>query len=222
MTCIVGIEHKGVVYLGGDSAGVGDLDIHLRVDEKVFRNQDFVMGFTTSFRMGQLLRYAFAPPLHHPQSADMAYLVTDFVDSIRQVYKDKGFLSVLDSEEMSGAESGGTFLFGYKGSLYSMQDDFQIAKTYDGFMACGCGEAYALGSLMSTKHIDSPLERLQMALEAASHFSAGVRGPYNFVSTVDTEYITWPIPESHRRQEGNSTAEVMFKGALPKRTTRKR
>ncbi len=202
MTCIVGIEHKGVVYLGGDSAGIGGLDIHTRLDEKVFKNDEFVMGFTSSFRMGQLLRYAFTPPDRPASKDDMAYLVTDFIDSIRSVYKEKGFMGRDTDEDAHGAEAGGTFLFGYRGVLYQVDDDFQIARTADGFMACGCGASYALGSLASTSQVSDPLERLRISLDAASHFSAGVRGPYNYVSTKHDGYIKHPIakPSSTKRR----------------------
>jgi ATP-dependent protease HslVU (ClpYQ) peptidase subunit len=64
MTCIVGVNHNGNIYIGGDSAGVAGLQLQIRSDEKVFLTGDFIMGFTTSFRMGQLLRYAFSPPEH--------------------------------------------------------------------------------------------------------------------------------------------------------------
>ena len=44
MTCIVGLVHEGVVYIGGDSAGVAGLSLTVRADEKVFRNSDFFDG----------------------------------------------------------------------------------------------------------------------------------------------------------------------------------
>ena len=50
MTCIVGVAHKGAVYIGGDSAAVAGWALTCRADHKVFKNGDFVMGFTTSFR----------------------------------------------------------------------------------------------------------------------------------------------------------------------------
>lgn len=62
MTCIVGLVDKGSIYMGGDSAGVAGLSVTTRADEKVFLNGPFIMGFTTSFRMGQILRYKFVPP----------------------------------------------------------------------------------------------------------------------------------------------------------------
>ena len=39
MTCIVGLTDKGIVYMGGDSAGVdGRYGLMLRDDVKVFHN----------------------------------------------------------------------------------------------------------------------------------------------------------------------------------------
>ena len=57
MTCIVGLIDGRRVWMGGDSAGVSGLDITVRADAKVFRNGDFLIGFTSSFRMGQLLAF---------------------------------------------------------------------------------------------------------------------------------------------------------------------
>ena len=62
MTCIVGVVDNGKVYMGGDSAGVGGLCIETRKQPKVFRNGDFLIGYTDSFRMGQLLQYKMSPP----------------------------------------------------------------------------------------------------------------------------------------------------------------
>jgi hypothetical protein len=84
MTCIAGIAQGGKVYIGGDSAGVaGNSQLDVRTDRKVFLSGDFVMGFTTSFRMGQLIQYAFTPPKRHPDKDVMAYMVTEFVDGLR-------------------------------------------------------------------------------------------------------------------------------------------
>jgi hypothetical protein len=57
VTCIVGFTDGNEVSIGGDSAGVGGWDLTVRADEKVFVLGEFVFGCTTSFRMGQLLRY---------------------------------------------------------------------------------------------------------------------------------------------------------------------
>ena len=58
MTVIVALKNKDEVVMGGDCAGVGwNYDIQMRSDPKVFRVGRFVIGYTSSFRMGQLLRF---------------------------------------------------------------------------------------------------------------------------------------------------------------------
>ncbi|WP_416149491.1 hypothetical protein ACM26V_00380 [Salipaludibacillus sp. HK11] len=181
MTCIVGIVGKdGRVHLGGDSAGVAGYSITVRADEKVFKKGEFIMGFTSSFRMGQLLRYKLDIPYHKPNVDTYEYMVTEFVESLRKCLKEGGF-----SKNDSGEESGGTFLVGYKGDLFYVGDDFQVGRYSLSYGAVGCGQEIANGSLYS--NIDKePIERIKESLMAAQQFSGGVREPFVIVST-DTE-----------------------------------
>jgi hypothetical protein len=55
MTCIVGLRQGGKVFIGGDSAGISGWDVTVRADPKVFLSGPYAMGFTSSFRLGQLL-----------------------------------------------------------------------------------------------------------------------------------------------------------------------
>jgi hypothetical protein len=176
MTCIVGLEHEGSVYIGGDSAGVSGLDIHVRTDEKVFTNGNFIFGFTTSFRMGQLLQYSFVPPEQPEDKSDMAYLVTDFIDEIRSCFTVGGFLTKLND-----VEEGGCFLLGYKGKLYEISSDFQVGSTSVPFSSVGCGAALSKGAMFATTHIKDPEDRIRLALDAAEYFSAGVCKPYKIL-----------------------------------------
>lgn len=172
MTCIVGIVHSnGSVFIGGDSAGVDTRDFALipRRDRKVVRNGEFLVGFTTSFRMGQILAYALSPPPFFPGSDLMRYMVVDFVGAVRGAFREGGF-----GEE----QAGGTFLVGFKSRLFQIQDDFQVAESQFGFDACGCGAHYALGSLYSTRDQNNPKKRIGEALGCAEAFSAGVRRPF--------------------------------------------
>lgn len=175
MTCIAGlVSDHGSVWIGGDSAGVAGLDLQVRSDTKVFRNGPFVMGFTSSFRMGQLLRYAFTPPDHDPRKDAEAFMVTTFIDAVRDCLKKGGY-----ARKTNEAESAGTFLVGYRGGLYRIDSDYQVGIPADGYAAVGCGDQIALGALYASR--DSGLssrERVIQSLEAAERFSAGVRGPF--------------------------------------------
>jgi len=179
MTCIAAIVDKKTVYIGGDSAGVAGLNLRVREDKKVFINGDYIIGFTSSFRMGQLLQYAKLPEIPKEENLDLhRFMCTDFQDALRKLYKEKGFL-----ERENDVESGGTFIIGVRGKLFIVEDDFQVAIPSDNFSAVGCGEAYALGSLYATEGTQmKPEQRLKLALETAEHFSAGVRKPFTIKS----------------------------------------
>ncbi len=174
MTCIVGVvDTDGTVVIGGDSAGVAGLDLTVRADQKVFRNGPYIMGFTESFRMGQLLRYAFVPPEECLPGRDLhRFMVTTFIDAVRQCLKDGGY-ATKDREQ----ESGGTFLVGCNGRLFTIHSDYQVAESKCDYMAVGCGDQAALGAMYATQ--GQPVkDRVLTALQAAEQFSAGVRGPF--------------------------------------------
>jgi hypothetical protein len=175
VTCIVGIEHDGRVTIGADSAGIAGLSVTIRADTKVFRNGEFVMGFTTSFRMGQLLRYALVPPTPIDWDIDR-FMATEFVSAVRDCLREGGYARI-----DSGTESGGTFLVGIHGRLYRIDEDYQIGRSVDLYDACGCGEEFALGALHGSGDLD-PETRVTRALEAAAHHSAGVAAPFHIVT----------------------------------------
>lgn len=177
MTAIAGITDGVTVWLGGDAAGVRGYDLITRADPKVFTAGPYVMGFTTSFRMGQLLHYKLKPP-EPPEGGDlMRFMCTTFVDALRQVLKDGGW-----AEKDKERESGGEFLVGVAGRLFRVESDFQVSERADRYDACGCGEDHILGALFAAEDMDwSPRKRLNTALSAASRFSAGVTAPFTYV-----------------------------------------
>lgn len=180
MTCIAGIAQDGKVWIGGDSAGVAGYTLVVRADEKVFVRGEFAYGFTTSFRMGDLLRYAFSPPEQTSKQEDREYLVTSWTDALRQCLKAGGFAKV-----ENGVERGGSFLAGYRGRLYEVCGDFQVGEAASGYAAVGCGVEIALGALFATgddREWLPPEGRILTALAAAETHSAGVRGPFTVVS----------------------------------------
>lgn len=178
MTAIVGLVYEDKVYIGGDSAGVAGLDVCIRTDEKVFKKDKMIFGFTSSFRMGQLIRYKLKIPDHDPRIDDYEYLCSTFIDELIKCFKDNGYATINNNEVQ-----GGVFLLGYNKKLYKIESDFQVGKIIDSFDACGCGESFALGALYAMKDEDiKPEARIVEALDAAEYFSGGVRAPFNIVS----------------------------------------
>jgi hypothetical protein len=179
MTAVVGIVEDDKVWLGGDSAGVGGYSMQTRSDPKVFKNGEFLMGYTTSFRMGQILQHHLAAPVPFEGESGMAYMVKRFIPAVKDMLKQHGFQSSTD-----GRDVGGTFLVGYRGELYEVEDDYQVARVRQRFHAVGCGRDLALGSLHTTHGYDlTPKQRIEAALGAAAEFSAGVRPPFTIIST---------------------------------------
>jgi len=177
MTCIAAVAEKGRVYIGADSAAVDGWDLSIRPDEKVFANGLCIFGFICSFRMGQLLRYQFTVPKRPADMTNRIFMHTLFIEEVRTCLKKGGYAKVEDN-----VEKGGTFIVGYDGIIYMVENDFQIYSPRDQFDACGCGHAYAKAVLYATRgRKDNPRERIKLALTTAEHFSAGVRGPFKIL-----------------------------------------
>lgn len=172
MTCIVGLISDEGVYMGSDSETSNGHSKRIVKNPKVFRNGDFLIGFTSSWRMGQLLQYEFVPPVICSETDLLEYMVTKFVPKIRSVFKESGFSNINNN-----VEEGGTFIVGVKGRLFRIEDNYQVEECVYPYTSCGNGYLAAFGSLFSTEG-QPALERVEKALEAAAEFAVGVRAPF--------------------------------------------
>lgn len=180
MTCIAGLVADGVVVMGADAAGSDGWNIVTRTDAKIFRRGPYLIGFTTSFRMGQLLHFAGTLP-DPPEDAAMLYgfMVTDFIEAVRHLLKDGGF-----AEKNNERESAGEFMVGANGRLFVVGDDYQVAEHSAGIAAIGSGYQIAIGALAAFRRsgsLDSHRDILA-ALELAEEWVATVRGPFTVLS----------------------------------------
>lgn len=179
MTCIAAIAEGGKVWLGADSAGIDGLSIRVRADSKLFEvGDEMLIGVCGSFRVRDILRYQFAPPA--VQKDDLTdYMVTDFVEAYRSVVKMGGSATVVDNHESAASD----FIVGFRGRLFTIHSDFQVAEQNDPFHAVGCGSDIALGSLYSTRRLKlTPKERILRALQASARYSGGVCAPFKVKS----------------------------------------
>lgn len=185
MTCIVGLQAKGKIWIGGDSAGIAPETLMrvLRKDSKVFKlGSEYIIGYSGSFRFGQVLRYKFTPPEKPEGKDDYEFLVTDWLDALRVTLKDSGFTKIDDNVESFEDSSA---LIGYNGKLYCLEEDMQIGELTVPYASIGCGADFAFGSLDTSIKLSkrmSPRKRVQLALEAASTFSGGVAAPFTIQS----------------------------------------
>jgi hypothetical protein len=132
------------------------------------------------------------------------FLVTIFVDRVRSCLRTGGFAKRKEEQELAGS-----FLLGYRGSLYSMDSDYQVARAADGISAVGCGAHIALGALHALNAIAplnlnasneveltfptaepvsstlTPQKRLEIALDAAQRWNSAVRSPFVILSNSE-------------------------------------
>jgi ATP-dependent protease HslVU (ClpYQ) peptidase subunit len=172
MTCVIGLVHKGRVYLGADSSSVQGWTRRVTMLRKIFRLGPFLVGYTTSFRMGQLLEHELRVPDPKPGQSDLGYMVANFAESARALLKDRGF-----SKVEANAETGGQFLVAYRGHLYSIQSDFQVGEMAGGLDAIGTGAEPALGAMAALRS-RPPASRIRRSLEIAAEFNMGVCPPF--------------------------------------------
>lgn len=179
MTCIIGMEHNGKVWMGGDSAGTaGNMQQRIRADKKVFVKGEFIIGFCGSFRMGDLLKHTLELPDTVGVTDPDKFMVNQFVDTLR---------NVLETENKNGGLTGHdklvpSILVGFRGRLYNVESDYQCGRPEDGFDAVGSGSSVAVGAMHGSKSITSPKSRILAALEASARNDAAVRPPFHVLS----------------------------------------
>ena len=176
MTCIVGLKARdGSVWFGGDSLGANYTGgCAQRSDAKVFSRGPYRFGYTSSFRMGQILRYdAILPPPPGGEADLLRFMVCEFVPAVREALKSGAW-----AKTENGKEEGGFFVVGLPGALFCVQSDYQVEVPADGYCAVGSGEEVALGALAATRSWRSPRRRVIEALKAAERHNAFVRGPF--------------------------------------------
>ena len=173
MTCIVGIAKDDTVYMGADSAASDGSSMRVTLLPKIIEVGPFLIGYTWSFRMGQILQHHLAVPKQKDGVSDESYMVKFFVESVRECLDKYGVVKT-----DNGVESSGEFLVGYHGIIYDFESDFQINHFAENYAACGSGCGYALGSLGSTEKMKDVNRRIKTALNVAERFTATVRSPF--------------------------------------------
>lgn len=186
MTCVVAWMSDNIAYMGADSAATNldDLSVQIRRDPKIFSRPQLngppvLFGCCGSFRMTQLLMGIDIPP-HPDNTTNFEFMVNYMISIIRNQFTCGGFL-----EKEHEQESGGTFIVIYRGSIFYIEHNFQVAEVYDNYQAVGGGAEPALGALNILR--DSQLMSIKLdgyqiverALSSAEKYNVGVRHPFN-------------------------------------------
>lgn len=178
MTCIVAVSKGGDVWMAGDLMGSNGFTKRVYKDSKVFVNGDFILGYTDSFRMGQILEYCWSQPPRAEGMTDKQYLHISVIPSMKEVLITNGFGSSDGREDI-----GGNFLIGYNGQIYEMQCNFSILR-HEEFAAVGSGEFHAIGALEVLYNSDThPEDMVVEAIRVASKYVTSVSEECTVVTT---------------------------------------
>ena len=182
MTCIVALIENGIPYFAGDALAVNiPNSYHSRANQtvrrqpKIFHKNGMFFGYNGSVRMGQLLEYTLEPPAYVPGQDKIKYLVAHFIPALQGDFKEAKF----DDENIEGG-----ILLALEGELFTINSEFGVCNTADGYEAIGQASEVALGSLHTTAELRlPPRERLYLALKAAERHTCVVSAPFTYITT---------------------------------------
>lgn len=182
MTCIVAIEHEGIVHLGSDSF-LGGAFTRDQLDRPKFftKGPRFVIGFAGGLRGAQIVEHDIVFRKWRKTESEESYLVTEVAKKLQIAFKKVG-ASILDEGHVESHDS--YFLVCINGRIFVIQEDYSVIRSRHGFAAIGAGQDFALGTLYSLEKWASkmpPKAKVQAALEVASEFSPQVCGPFHIV-----------------------------------------
>lgn len=181
MTCIVAmVDPDGGGHIACDSLGSNGFTGSEYLNQKIFRKGEMLIGYTGSYRTGQLLEHQLVlPPRKVGQTTDN-YIYVDFVNAVRQLLKDSGRIEIDRNVE----ESPGTFLAVYDGRIFKVQCDLAVLESSDPFDACGSGGYHAKGALYVMNKVGgfTPKQMVTGAVEAAARFVVSVGGDIRYLN----------------------------------------
>ena len=142
MTTLVGIQGNDFVVFAADSQITdGDQRIISIDTPKIIETGKFLIGLTGDSRPGDILAYAWKPPLYRGEDP-VRFMGSKLIPSISAAFKEGNY--EIDNKEMNFS-----FLIGFNGSLFSIGGDLSFNTSERGLFAAGSGGNYALGYLYS-------------------------------------------------------------------------
>lgn len=182
MTCIVGLTDGKTVWMGGDSCGTNgytkDVTKHPKVIVRETHGNRLIVGYTGSFRMGQVLEHKLDIPRNENDDDAYKFMVCTVIDALRTLFKAEGCITTTDGQD----STDGPFLVGYRGRLFEVQSDYSVIENTRGYVATGSGKQVAEGAMFAAPNL-KPEPRIMRALEAAAEFVPTVAGPF-YVMTL--------------------------------------
>lgn len=170
MTCIIAFTDGKSSFIAGDKLGSNGFTKSVMVEPKVFEKEfhrvstndegtvrtreTMALGYTTSFRMGQLLSYNLLLPDQDANQSFSQYLVQKVIPLIRHMFKDEW--GARDSSQDIG---GGQFIILHNHTIYEVQGDFSVLQPKTQITAVGSGTYHAIAAMQALQSVSSDTKK---------------------------------------------------------------
>lgn len=173
MTLVVGIEHRGRVYMGADSGSFDGDYVSLSRHPKIFTRDCWIVGFAGSWRVGELAQYEMRWPKVREHTDVRATLVIDVAQALRDTLRNANCV-----------EDDWSLLVGANGELYEIDACYHVERVFGVHSAIGANSAtlLALGNLDAQPRNRAPQARIERALKCAEFRCTLVRSPFRYLS----------------------------------------
>lgn len=182
MTTIIGVENKGKVVMGADSECVNGWMRHTSTNRKIVRFDEMLIGVAGQQRTLNLVQHTLQLPSHPENESDEHFVMASLMTALRQCFKDNGWLTIENSQEMV---SGNEFLIAYRGKVYRVGPAFDVVHYESGIAGIGSGDQYALGAIHALRadgkrtYSEAQVkDQIKTALAISAQLSMGVSEPF--------------------------------------------
>ena len=164
MTCIIAHTDGVSSFIAGDKLGSNGFTKTVQTEPKVFE-KEFIklhddgltrtkevmaLGYTTSFRMGQLLNYNLNLPEQDASQTFSQYLVIKVIPIILQMFKEEW-----GARDASQDVGGGQFIILHNHTIYEVQEDFSVLQPKTRITAVGSGTYHAIAAMQAYIEVEN-------------------------------------------------------------------
>ena len=178
MTCIIAFKDTmNNVFLIGDKCGSNGNTKDICVEPKVFHKNGFMIGYTTSFYMGQLLKHVWEVPEKNDSEGVDYYLHNTIRKSLINMFKINNF-----GEHENGYNIG-DFILIYDSRIFTVYADMQIFE-HKYLSSVGCGDVAARAAIeayLNSGVSIQPEDMLTSTMEIVSNICCGVSKDYDII-----------------------------------------
>lgn len=179
--------------MAADSVGASAEITVIRKEPKIFWNQDYLIGFVGSFKLGQVVKFCDLPEfpkiLRHEKFAEK-FAPGNFADRVEKFFVKEFVPALEDAAEAGGLSAEETsescLMIGIAEHLYLIESNLQVGSYVHDYAAIGVAEQAGLTGLdvADRAGIEDPLERLSIVASSIETHSIYIKKPW-YVARTD-------------------------------------